>query len=67
MEEGEEFRSGLAGQAGQGVTAKVGGWGSRRADGEGRGHLYGQGVERAHDPRRPKSLPDSRPAVQGLT
>src|SRR5581483_12172118 len=26
MEEGEEFRSGLAGQGGQGVTAKVGGW-----------------------------------------
>jgi hypothetical protein len=24
---GREFRSGLAGQAGQGVTAKVGGWG----------------------------------------
>jgi hypothetical protein len=27
MEEGEEFRSGLAGMAGQGVTAKAGGWG----------------------------------------
>jgi hypothetical protein len=26
MEDGEEFRTGLAGQAGQGTTAKAGGW-----------------------------------------